>query len=151
MLNYDNAILPIASQSDAINKHCALIASECYVNGMSVICAPSAEKTCRRKPSWNNLSVMQAPSPLPYCPLYTASNCKAAYYSITMSTCNVSRALTNTIRQIGRSRPRPLQVNPKRAASSKHPRGFVPPTAEDLTELRERVQEFTSEIFDSTS
>ncbi|KAK0513188.1 hypothetical protein JMJ35_004174 [Cladonia borealis] len=60
-----------------------------------------------------------------------------------MSTSNVSRALTNTIRQIGRLRPRPLQVNTKRAASSKHPRGFVPPTAEDLTELRERVQEFT--------
>ena len=68
-----------------------------------------------------------------------------------MSTSNVSRALTNTIRQIGRSRPRPLQVNPKRAASTKHPRGFVPPTAEDLTELRERVQEFTSEILNSTA
>ena len=68
-----------------------------------------------------------------------------------MSTSNVSRALTNTIRQIGRSRPRPLQVNTKRAASSKHPRGFVLPTAEDLTELRERVQEFTSEILNSTA
>ena len=68
-----------------------------------------------------------------------------------MATYNVSRALTNTIRQIGRSRPRPLQVNIKRAVSSKHPRGFVPPTAEDLTELRERVQEFTSEIPNSTA
>ena len=62
-----------------------------------------------------------------------------------MSAPHVSRALTNTIRQIGRSRPRPLQLNIKRAASTKHPQGFVPPTAEDLMELRERVQEFTSE------
>ncbi|MCJ1277378.1 hypothetical protein MMC21_005190 [Puttea exsequens] len=31
----------------------------------------------------------------------------------------------------------------KRAVSTKHPRGFVPPTAEDVTELRERVQDFT--------
>lgn len=68
-----------------------------------------------------------------------------------MSTPNVSRALTNTIRRIGRSRPRSLQVNIKRAASSKHPQGFVPPTAEDLTELRERVQEFTSEVLHSTA
>ncbi|KAJ9666169.1 hypothetical protein H2201_003602 [Coniosporium apollinis] len=31
----------------------------------------------------------------------------------------------------------------RRAASSKHPKGFVPPAKEDLDELRERVQEFT--------
>jgi hypothetical protein len=31
----------------------------------------------------------------------------------------------------------------QRCYSSKHPKGFVPPTQEDLTELRERVQEFT--------
>lgn len=30
-----------------------------------------------------------------------------------------------------------------RNASSKHPKGFEPPTSEDLIELRERVQEFT--------
>ena len=29
------------------------------------------------------------------------------------------------------------------STSSKHPKGFVPPTTEDLSELRERVQEFT--------
>lgn len=29
-----------------------------------------------------------------------------------------------------------------RNASSKHPKGFEPPTSEDLVELRERVQEF---------
>ncbi|KAL2122122.1 hypothetical protein VTJ04DRAFT_2577 [Mycothermus thermophilus] len=31
----------------------------------------------------------------------------------------------------------------RRHASSKHPKGFVPPTPADLAELRERVQEFT--------
>ncbi|KAL1991795.1 hypothetical protein VTN49DRAFT_5103 [Thermomyces lanuginosus] len=30
-----------------------------------------------------------------------------------------------------------------RCLSTKHPKGFVPPTAEELTELRERVQDFT--------
>ncbi|KAF2803383.1 uncharacterized protein BDZ99DRAFT_512158 [Mytilinidion resinicola] len=34
-------------------------------------------------------------------------------------------------------------LNTRRAASSKHPKGFVPPTKEDLNELRESVQEFT--------
>lgn len=32
-----------------------------------------------------------------------------------------------------------------RCLSTKHPKGFVPPTAEELTELRERVQDFTRE------
>jgi isovaleryl-CoA dehydrogenase len=31
---------------------------------------------------------------------------------------------------------------PQRWASSKHPSGFVPPTEEDLAELREQVREF---------
>ncbi|OCL08534.1 putative isovaleryl-CoA dehydrogenase [Glonium stellatum] len=34
-------------------------------------------------------------------------------------------------------------LNIRRAVSSKHPKGFVPPAKEDLDELRERVQEFT--------
>lgn len=38
-------------------------------------------------------------------------------------------------------------LNIRRAASSKHPKGFVPPAKEDLDELRERVQEFTSMLF----
>ncbi|PHH86848.1 hypothetical protein CDD83_9673 [Cordyceps sp. RAO-2017] len=33
--------------------------------------------------------------------------------------------------------------SPSSAPSSKHPKGFVPPTGEELEELRERVQEFT--------
>jgi isovaleryl-CoA dehydrogenase len=36
-----------------------------------------------------------------------------------------------------------LTSTSKRHASSKHPKGFEPPTPADLTELRERVQEFT--------
>ncbi|SPQ19569.1 8237f5e9-82fb-4d87-acfe-76d43a3fbbbd [Thermothielavioides terrestris] len=38
--------------------------------------------------------------------------------------------------------PIPFQQQ-KRNASSKHPKGFEPPTPADLAELRERVQEFT--------
>ncbi|PHH68053.1 hypothetical protein CDD80_291 [Ophiocordyceps camponoti-rufipedis] len=44
-------------------------------------------------------------------------------------------------------RPRPLLRSPSRLAarwlSSKHPQGFTAPTAEELDELRSRVQEFT--------
>lgn len=36
-----------------------------------------------------------------------------------------------------------LQARQQRHASSKHPKGFEPPTTSDLAELRERVQEFT--------
>ncbi|MCJ1425238.1 hypothetical protein MMC29_003126 [Sticta canariensis] len=55
----------------------------------------------------------------------------------------VSRALTNGLREVGRSRPTFNTSTIKRAASTKHPRGFVPPTTEELTELRERAQDFT--------
>ena len=37
----------------------------------------------------------------------------------------------------------PLPTLQRRHASSKHPKGFEPPTTADLFELRERVQEFT--------
>jgi len=37
----------------------------------------------------------------------------------------------------------PISTIQQRHASSKHPKGFEPPTAADLAELRERVQEFT--------
>ncbi|KAI4231653.1 MAG: hypothetical protein LQ349_005475 [Xanthoria aureola] len=60
-----------------------------------------------------------------------------------MATTNVPRVLTQTIRQICRARPRLYTEAFKRAASTKHPAGFFPPSTEDLTELRERVQEFT--------
>ena len=39
-----------------------------------------------------------------------------------------------------------FQREARRAASSKHPQGFVPPQKEELEELRERVQEFASTL-----
>ncbi|CAF9930187.1 MAG: hypothetical protein ALECFALPRED_004546 [Alectoria fallacina] len=56
---------------------------------------------------------------------------------------HIAPSITNTIRQAGRTTPRVFHIPFQRAASTKHPRGFVPPTIDDLTELRERVQEFT--------
>ncbi|KAF2015655.1 isovaleryl-CoA dehydrogenase mitochondrial precursor [Aaosphaeria arxii CBS 175.79] len=53
------------------------------------------------------------------------------------------RLLSRTVRQLCRQQPRPLCLNARRHASTKHPKGFVPPTQSDLDELRERVQEFT--------
>jgi isovaleryl-CoA dehydrogenase len=39
----------------------------------------------------------------------------------------------------------PLIYTPaSRSLATKHPKGFVPPTEDELLELRERVQEFTS-------
>ncbi|MCJ1268721.1 hypothetical protein MMC22_008609 [Lobaria immixta] len=60
-----------------------------------------------------------------------------------MSSTAVSRALTDVLRQVGRSRQRFYPATFKRSVSTKHPRGFVPPTTEDLKELREQVQDFT--------
>ncbi|KAL8868596.1 MAG: hypothetical protein Q9174_004885 [Haloplaca sp. 1 TL-2023] len=55
----------------------------------------------------------------------------------------ITRGFNTGVRQICRQRPRLRLESFRRAASSKHPSGFVPPSTEDLTELRERVQEFT--------
>lgn len=60
-----------------------------------------------------------------------------------MASASVPRVLSNTIRQIGRSRPRIYSEAFKRAVSTKHPKNFSPPSNEELTELRERVQDFT--------
>jgi len=59
-----------------------------------------------------------------------------------------SLLLRRSLRPISHFRPQslsPLIHSPSqsRSASSKHPKGFVPPTPSDLAELRERVQEFT--------
>lgn len=63
-----------------------------------------------------------------------------------MPTAHIARSINSAIRQVGRSKPRLFHVTvQQRAASNKHPRGFVPPTIDDLVELRERVQEFTRE------
>ena len=60
-----------------------------------------------------------------------------------MSSVQVPRALTNAVRQIDNSSRHLYALATKRSASSKHPRGFVSPNAEDLIDLRERVQQFT--------
>ena len=59
-----------------------------------------------------------------------------------MSTTQVPQLITNALRQIHRSRPRCYFPITKRFASTKHPRDFISPSLEDLTELRERVQDF---------
>ncbi|KAF2264124.1 acyl-CoA dehydrogenase NM domain-like protein [Lojkania enalia] len=53
------------------------------------------------------------------------------------------RLLSRSIRQLCNHHPRIICLNSQRYASTKHPKGFVPPTQSDLDELRERVQEFT--------
>ena len=73
--------------------------------------------------------------------------------TIKMSRPAVSRVLNQCLRQS--KRPRLTCSNSlvasatqaRRNASSKHPKDFVPPTQEDLLELRERVRLFTSKIF----
>lgn len=62
-----------------------------------------------------------------------------------MSIHHIARSINNTIRLFGPPRPRPFILTVQRAASTKHPRGFVPPTNDDLAELRESVQDFTRE------
>ncbi|EEH33049.2 isovaleryl-CoA dehydrogenase [Paracoccidioides lutzii Pb01] len=52
------------------------------------------------------------------------------------------RLLGRASRTLNRSRRQIVPPTPWRAASTKHPQGFVPPTNADLLELRERVQEF---------
>ncbi|EON69952.1 isovaleryl-CoA dehydrogenase [Coniosporium apollinis CBS 100218] len=53
------------------------------------------------------------------------------------------RLLLRCARQVGRRQAVLAPIFQRRAASSKHPKGFAPPAKEDLDELRERVQEFT--------
>lgn len=54
-----------------------------------------------------------------------------------------SGPIAYALRGVGRKVSRSIWHGSQRAASSKHPNGFVAPTYEDLIELRERVQEFT--------
>lgn len=56
-----------------------------------------------------------------------------------MSFPNLARSIT----ALGRSRLQLCLSTNQRAASTKLPKGFVPPAAEELSELRERVQDFT--------
>lgn len=54
------------------------------------------------------------------------------------------RLFTRSVRQLNQRHPRALFVAGRRYASTKHPKGFVPPTQSDLDELRASVQEFAS-------
>ena len=49
----------------------------------------------------------------------------------------------NSSRTLARWRKPLIQPPALRTLVTKHPKNFVPPTEEDLVELRERVQEFT--------
>ncbi|KAI9811981.1 MAG: hypothetical protein M1832_000646 [Thelocarpon impressellum] len=60
-----------------------------------------------------------------------------------MASPSIPRAVSLVFRQLGRSRTSFMPCIVQRCASTKLPKGFIPPTSDDLTELRERVQEFT--------
>lgn len=60
------------------------------------------------------------------------------------------RLFSRSYRQLSRPQRSIISLNARRAASTKHPQGFVPPTNEDLNELRERVQEFTRVWYSSS-
>ncbi|KAF2758490.1 isovaleryl-CoA dehydrogenase [Pseudovirgaria hyperparasitica] len=59
-----------------------------------------------------------------------------------MSSSFVPRLLSRNLRQICKPRASLTPLNARRAASSKHSKGFVAPSNDDLIELRESVQEF---------
>lgn len=67
-------------------------------------------------------------------------------YCLTVMT---SRPALRIFKQIHRRAPPPCYATAfghcsRRYASSKHPKGFVAPTTEELNDLRDRVQDFTS-------
>lgn len=66
-------------------------------------------------------------------------------YQGTMASPCLPRLFARSARSLCKPRRQLVPRSTWRAASSKHPQGFTPPTDEDLLELRERVQEFTSE------
>lgn len=54
------------------------------------------------------------------------------------------RLLTRSVRQVCKNQvPRAALNASVRHASTKHPKGFTPPSQADLDELRESVREFT--------
>lgn len=60
-----------------------------------------------------------------------------------MASLKLPSLLRASTRALGRNRI-PALTPGFRSVSTKHPTGFVPPSEDDLLELRERVQEFTS-------
>ena len=59
-----------------------------------------------------------------------------------MRSVTAARSLLQASRVLTNPGSRRLPQQWQRAASTKHPKGFVPPTQEDLDELRERTIEF---------
>lgn len=55
----------------------------------------------------------------------------------------MSSALARSCGALGRWRFRTYLSSHQRPLSTKLPNGFIPPTTDDLLELRERVQDFT--------
>ncbi|KAL2013663.1 hypothetical protein VTN00DRAFT_1188 [Thermoascus crustaceus] len=60
-----------------------------------------------------------------------------------MAAPSIPRLLLRSSRALPRMRGPLVRVPALRTVSTKHPKGFEPPTEEDLVELRERVQDFT--------
>jgi isovaleryl-CoA dehydrogenase len=67
---------------------------------------------------------------------------QCSFYTYSKMASISPRILSRSIRQLCTQQPRLLSLNARRYASTKHPKGFVPPTQADLQELRESVQEF---------
>lgn len=59
-----------------------------------------------------------------------------------MHSTTAARSLLQATRTLSLSSTRRVPQQWQRAASTKHPKNFVPPTQEDLDELRERTREF---------
>lgn len=86
------------------------------------------------------------------------SRCRDAFWrprtrsiSLTEHTTSLSMPPVTPLRLLSRvlecprsPRPSLAQYQWRRCASTKHPKGFEPPSREDLDELRERTQEFAS-------
>ncbi|KAF2430801.1 isovaleryl-CoA dehydrogenase [Tothia fuscella] len=60
-----------------------------------------------------------------------------------MTSAIAPRLFSQCLQRACRPKRLPIPHKIRRAASSKHPQGFLPPTQEDLNELRESVREFT--------
>lgn len=73
--------------------------------------------------------------------------CSISAVPIVMASVRLPSLLRTTTRSLRRSTLPAFSPAFARSVSTKHPAGFTPPTEEELLELRERVQEFTSGFF----
>lgn len=65
-------------------------------------------------------------------------------FTFAMASLALPSLLRTSARSVRRSPLPALVPSFTRSVSTKHPAGFTPPTDDDLLELRERVQDFTS-------